>query len=199
MTTPSSTTAHPISTPIETMARETFQTLLAALSNPGCIFTLSGPALSTQQSCRQIGLTLLDLETSFFTSDHMLRRDLDKSGARFRTASSAAYLFFPDGDAFEAMLLQQTLDIIAQATVGTIVDPDEGATILVSCGLDQGRRLHLRGPGIQHTRELRVDHLPVAFWQLRAAKINYPLGIDLFLVDGVQVVGLPRTTTIEIE
>lgn len=199
MTTPSAANANPQSTAAETLARETFQVLLAALSNPGRILTLPGAAPSTLQSCHQIGLTLLDLETSFFTPDRMLRRDLDKSGARFRTASSAAYLFFPDSDAFEAMMLQQTLDIMAQAPVGTIVDPDEGATLIVACTLGEGQPLRLHGPGIQYTGEVRVSGLPAAFWQVRAAKLNYPLGIDLFLVDAGQIVGLPRTTTVAIE
>ncbi len=189
---------HSQSTPAEAMARATFQTLLAALSNPGRIFTLPGIAPSTQESCHQIGLTLLDLETSFFTSDHLLRRNLEQSGARFLIASSASYLFFPESDAFEAMA-RQTIDIIAYATVGTMADPDEGATVIVACRLGQGQALRLRGPGIAHAIELRVNGLPVEFWQLRAAKINYPLGIDLFLVDGGQLVGLPRTTTVEIE
>jgi len=199
MTIPTAVNAYPPSTLAETLARETFQALLAALSNPGRVFTLPGAALSTEQSCRQIGLTLLDLETSFFTPDHILRHELDQSGARFRTASSAAYLFFPNSDAFEAMMMQQTIDIIAQATSGTITDPDEGATVIVACEVGEGQALHLHGPGIQHTNEVRIDRLPVEFWHLRAAKISYPLGIDIFLVDGGQVVGLPRTTVVEIE
>lgn len=182
----------------ETTARTTFQALLAALSNPGRIFTLPGIATSTQESCHQIGQTLLDLETSFFTSDRILRRDFEQSGARFLIASSASYLFFPDSEAFESMA-RQTIDLIAHANVGTMAAPDQGATVIVPCRFDQGQVLRLRGPGIQHTIEIQVEGLPIEFWQLRAAKINYPLGIDLFLVDGGQVVGLPRTTQVEIK
>ena len=189
---------HAQSTAVETMARATFQALLAALSNPGRIFTLPGTAPSTQESCHQIGQTLLDLETSFFTSDRILRRNFEQSGARFLIASSASYLFFSDSEAFESMA-RQTIDIIAHANVGTMADPDQGATVIVPCRFDQGQTLRLCGPGIQHTIQIRVEGLPVEFWQLRAAKINYPLGIDLFLVDGSQVVGLPRTTKVEIE
>ena len=161
---------HAQSTAVETMARATFQTLLAALSNPGRIYTMPGTAPSTQESCHQIGQTLLDLET----------------------------IFFPDSEAFESMA-RQTIDIIAHANVGSMADPDQGATVIVPCRFDQGQTLRLCGPGIQHTIQIRVEGLPVEFWQLRAAKINYPLGIDLFLVDGSQVVGLPRTTKVEIE
>lgn len=188
----------PQSTVTETAARETFHTLLEALSNPGRICTLSGPLFTTQQSCLQIGLTLLDLETSFYTPDPPLRQALQRSGARFLTASSAAYLFFSDVEAFEPLMLRQTLDIIGRAGTGSITDPDESATLIVACQIGYGLTLHLHGPGIQTENELQVDGLPAPFWQLRTAMIAYPLGVDLFLVDGNQVVGLPRTTVVEV-
>ena len=189
----------PHSTPAETTARETFQALMGALSNPGRSFSVSGVGLTTAHCCAQIGMTLLDLETSFYTPDLMLRPLLEQSGARFRTPANAAYLFLPDPALFEGLLLRQTLDIIAQATVGTITDPDEGATLIVACTLGAGELLYLQGPGIQQSCTLHVGHLPTEFWRLRADKVHYPLGIDLFLVDGNQVVGLPRTTTVESE
>lgn len=189
----------PHSTPAETTARETFQALMGALSNPGRSFSLPGAGLTSDQRCAQIGMTLLDLETNFYTPDLMLRATLVQSGAHFRTPANAAYLFLPDPTLFEGLLLRQTLDIIAQATVGTITDPDEGATLIVACEFGTGPRLQLSGPGIQHSCQLRVAHLPNEFWRLRADKLHYPLGIDLFLVAANQVVGLPRTTTVEIE
>lgn len=176
----------------ETVARETFQSLLAALSNPGRAFTLPGRPLSNRQCCQQIGFTLLDLETSFYTPDLALAVALRQSGAHTLTAANAAYLFFLDGVA------RQTLESIEEAKVGTITDPDEGATVIVACELGKGALLCCSGPGIPQTRKLRVDGLSPAFWQLRTAKIRYPLGVDLFLVADNQVVGLPRTTTVEL-
>lgn len=197
MTAVSRNMRRPQSTPAETLARETFQTLLTALSNPGRMVALPGAVLSTRLACLQIGLTLLDLETSFFTADSGLARAFEQSGAHNLPAPSAAYLFFPDSAAFSAPSAAQTLTYIEQATPGTMIDPDEGATLVIGCGLGVGQLLHLHGSGIQTMTELRVEHLPLAFWELRATKIRYPLGIDLFLVDGGQVVGLPRTTVVE--
>lgn len=191
-------TRRPQSTPAETVARDTFQALLGALSNPGRIFTLPARERSTHHACRQIGLTLLDLETSFFTLDTELAGALGQSGARLLAASSAAYLFFPDSVAFTGAEAAQTLAYLEQAAVGTMMDPDDGATVIIGCGLGSGTLLHLHGPGIADSTEVRVDRLPRSFWQVRAAKLRYPLGIDLFLVDGAQVVGLPRTTVVEV-
>lgn len=182
----------------EIEARAAFQVLLSALSNPGQIFTLPASASTTWQSCQQIGLTLLDLETTFFTPDPTLEAALVQSGARALPASQAAYLFFPDQATFAPPTVVQTLAYIEQSSGGIITDPDEGATIIVACRLGEGQLLHLRGPGIEQATQVRVDGLPVEFWQLRATKITYPLGIDIFLVDGAQVVGLPRTTLVEL-
>ena len=189
----------PISTAAETAARRTFQALLTALSNPGRSVTLPVAPDSTYDSCVQIGATLLDLETSFYTPHAALRTALAATGARIRPPAQAAYLFWPASTAFVGSSLHATLDAIAQAAVGTITDPDQGATLIVACTLGQGWRLQLHGPGIQYRQPLLVDQLPLDFWQVRAAKVHYPLGIDLFLVDGNQIVGLPRTTLIEIE
>ncbi|MBX3015653.1 MAG: phosphonate C-P lyase system protein PhnH [Caldilineaceae bacterium] len=186
----------PSSTVSESMARATFQGLLAALSNPGRVFTLSGP--TSWHSCQQIGQALLDLETSFFTPDPALAAVLAQSGARALAAAQAAYHFFPDSAAFAPPTVAQSLATLAESAVGLITDPDEGATIIVACHLGKGRLLQLRGPGIAQSQPLRVAGLPTEFWRLRAAKIVYPLGIDLFLVDGSQLVGLPRTTLTEL-
>lgn len=197
MTPASRNTRRPQSTPAETLARETFNALLTALSNPGRIVTLPGAIPSTRLACLQIGLALLDLETTFFTPDPALTQSLGQSGAELQPAANAAYLFFPDSAGFAEPALSQTIAYIEQAAVGTMIAPDEGATLVIGCRLGEGWQLQLHGPGIEQFTELRVGHLPPEFWQVRAAKIRYPLGIDLFLVDGDQVVGLPRTTTVE--
>lgn len=65
-------------------------------------------------------------------------------------------------------------------------------------------RLMLRGPGIApagripSAATLQIAGLPLDLWRLRAERGPYPLGWDLFLVDGERVVGLPRTTQVEV-
>lgn len=185
---------HPLPTVLpETVARETFQSLLAALSNPGRIFTLPGSPRSNQHSCQQIGFTLLDLESSFYTPDPALAAALQQSGAHSLGAAEAAYLFFPD------QRVPELLASVEQAKIGVITDPDEGATMIVACTLGKGQLIACTGPGIPETQALRVDGLAPQFWQLRAAKIRYPLGVDLFLVDQQQIVGLPRSTVLTVE
>ncbi len=56
----------------------------------------------------------------------------------------------------------------------------------------------LRDPGIEHRRSLAIEGLPERFWgERRALMPLYPCGIDILLVSGDRIAGLPRTTVIE--
>jgi alpha-D-ribose 1-methylphosphonate 5-triphosphate synthase subunit PhnH len=101
------------------------------------------------------------------------------------------YQFYPT-------LTEHDQDALRQAPIGTYEVPDQAATLVIGCGLESGTRLRLIGPGINGSTELRVSDLPRWFWPLRAERIRYPLGWDVFLVGGDRVVGLPRTTTVEV-
>ena len=60
-----------------------------------------------------------------------------------------------------------------------------------------GQRLRLTGPGIDGSRDMAVA-LPAAFWALRQQLCAYPGGFGLLLVDGRSVIGIPRSTQIEV-
>ena len=101
------------------------------------------------------------------------------------------YQFYPQLNA-------ATLALLGDAPAGTYTYPDESATLLLGCTLGVGSRLRLRGPGIATFAELRIDGIPKAFWALREQVCRYPLGWDVLLVADNRVVGLPRTTQIEV-
>lgn len=204
----------PISTPAETRARESFTQLLWALSYPGRRYRLPqqgthtfATSVATVEfaSLLAIAYALLDLETTFFTPDVRLASAMVGNGARPVNAASAAYHFYPgmstqldsarrDSAQRESALLTHA----AEAAVGTLLYPDQAATLVIGCRLGEGVAMRLRGPGILGENVLRVGGLPMAFWRLRAERVLYPLGWDLFLLDGDEVVGLPRTTLIEV-
>lgn len=191
----------PISTASETETRDTFHALMWALSYPGRIYTL--PALSHSplhdeiapplQPFVAVAHTLLDLEVSYFTPVVALDQLLSNTSARRATAAAADYHFYPYLNFFDA---DEHLAYMRQAKTGTMLYPDQSATLVVACQLGDGDHLRLTGPGIQTENELSVTGIPSMFWTLRAEMIAYPLGIDLILVDGQQVAGLPRTTAI---
>ncbi len=179
---------YPTYTPDEARDRETFLALMWALSYPGRIHDIGGAA-HTHDTFSAIGAALLDLETSFFTPDKTLADELLRSGARHLPASEAAYHFYPalDGAALAS---------ITQANIGTMLRPDEGATLIIGCAFASGSTFSLAGPGIQTTQEIRLGGIPARFWGLRERAIRYPLGWDVYLIDHGHVIGLPRTTQV---
>lgn len=175
-------------TPEEALARETFLALMHGLSYPGRVHTLPGAG---KDAYLAIASTLLDLETSYFTPDGHLASELARTGARSLSSELAAYHFYPQLD-------ENGLDTIKTASVGTMLYPDQAATLMIACKFGEGMTLHLTGPGIQDENAVQVNIDP-ALWQLRDRVSKYPLGWDIFLVDDNQVVGLPRTTQIRVE
>ena len=155
---------HPAYTPDEALTRETFLTLLWALSYPGRVYDLPASA----DPFHAIGATLLDLETSYYTPDALLGEYLARSGARALPPERAAYHFYPTLDSAD-------LSTVACADVGTLLYPDHGATLFIGCELGGATMLKLNGPGIPSARPTTVHAgcVPAAFWTRRAAH-RYP-------------------------
>jgi alpha-D-ribose 1-methylphosphonate 5-triphosphate synthase subunit PhnH len=66
-------------------------------------------------------------------------------------------------------------------------------------GTDSQKHWLLTGPGIQDVTHLAVDGLPADFQaQWAANHASFPRGVDLFLTTQNQLVGLPRTTSIQL-
>jgi alpha-D-ribose 1-methylphosphonate 5-triphosphate synthase subunit PhnH len=135
---------------------------------------------------------LIDLETSYYTSDSALRKQLVHLGAAFNSPEQARYQFYP-------VMNRDALDQISHAPVGSYASPDDSATLVIGCTLGSGILLELEGPGIKTQTCIRVDGIPGEFWKLRKEKCMYPMGWDIFLVSDNRIVGLPRTTRLEVK
>lgn len=172
--------ATPPYTPEEARDRETFLALMWSLSYPTRPHTLPpGDPLHL------IGHALLDLETSFYTPDIALMQALHRTGARATRPSTAAYHFY-------AQLDDAALRTMSEANVGHISYPDTSATLVIAASFTGGARYRLSGPGIQGNTVI-APALPREFWKQRAQS-RFPLGWDVFLVEGSRVIGLPRST-----
>jgi len=176
----------PLYTAAEAQSRETFLALMWALSYPGRIHQLPNGV----HAFSLIAETLLDLETSYFTPDESFQRSLVSTGAHARSASDAAYHFYEH-------ITETSLSDIRQASVGTMLYPDTAATLITGCSLNSGVEFVLSGPGVNGQQAIQIGGLPDAFWTLRETACKFPLGWDVFLVDGQQVIGLPRSTRME--
>ena len=172
----------------EIRTRRTFSALMWALNYPGRSYILPESGL---QLFSAIAETLVDLETSWYSPSASLQKVLVSTGGRTRPPDGAHYQFYPElGDAM--------LPVLGEAPVGSYAYPDEATTLVIGCTLGIGQALRLNGPGVPAVNNIWVKGIPRAFWALRERACQYPLGWDVFLVSRNEVVGLPRTTYIEV-
>lgn len=173
----------------------TFEALMWALSRPGQVqeFTVHD---GDSTGLETVAEALLDLEVSYFSSEAALETSLSHTGAQARAIMEAEYVFCQ-------RLEPDALEQLERASVGTLVYPDQSATIVIACAFGSGLSLRLSGPGIQSETRVRVLGVPEEFFALRNRVSSYPLGWDVLLVEknanlSAQVIGLPRTTRIEL-
>ncbi|MCM2474400.1 phosphonate C-P lyase system protein PhnH [Rhizobium sp. CG5] len=179
----------PISAPArnaaEVRANATYEALMWALARPGAIRSLP------QTDIVAVVETLVDRECRVFAASADLLPAIAATGAELVSADEADH-------AFLSLDTAAGLSALAEVPVGSHLYPDDGATVFARAQIGQGRRLRLSGPGIEASVEIQVGGLPDEIWSIRAARCLYPTGFELFLIDGNRVLGLPRSTTIEV-
>ncbi len=176
-------TAVPVPDAFETRTNATFEALMWALSRPGTVQSLPAPGMTG------IAEALLDRECRVFCDDPALADRIATFGAALTPLPLADHCF---------LSLGTSIDRLAQVAVGSALYPDGGATVVAEARFGTGQRLRLTGPGIETDAEVALDGIAPGFWALRAALCRYPAGFDLFLICGAQVIGLPRSTQIEV-
>ena len=167
---------------VELRSNATFEALMWALSRPGDSQDMPEPGFAA------IVETLVDLECSAFADDPALRAQIAATGALVATdISQADHVFLSSLEAAQ----------IAGLRCGSALYPDDGATLVAAVRHGTGHRVRLSGPGIKgaHVATLGV---PPAFWAMRAMLCAYPEGFDMLLVDGRSVIGIPRSTQVEV-
>ena len=179
-------------------AQATFRAALHALSRPGTIVRAAAPqglppGLSPAMTA--LLLTLADGDTPIWLPPQA--SEAARNYVRFHCgspivadAARARFIAVPAGAAMPAL---------GDCPQGDPAYPDRSATLLVEVrSLGTGRPVALRGPGIASVARLAVDGLPDDFWaQWRANHDRFPLGVDVLLMHGDQLCGLPRTTVVE--
>lgn len=201
-------------TTLDTFAsQQTFRALLHALAHPGRVVELPAEVLSADRPpALVVPLALADLDEVVA----VLGGDADRWSAELVTATSCS-LGGPS-EAHQVVVLDgATAELVASLSVGTPLAPELGCRLVlaattVAVGAHAGRgpttepagpqiTLTVRGPGVADTATVAVGGIaPQTFTALAAANAAFPTGIDTFVVSGAgQVVGLPRSSTIDIE
>ncbi|MBO6776535.1 MAG: phosphonate C-P lyase system protein PhnH [Marinibacterium sp.] len=166
----------------ETRDNIAFDALLWALSRPGLPRDLPEPGEGS------IITALLDRECLVYSADPLLMPEIMRTGAELADIGKADHVFLG---------AMTTSDSLADIAIGSDYYPDDGATVIIRASIGSGPAIGLVGPGVDGVVTPQLDGLPDGFWKARAARLRYPMGFDLFFVDGARVVGVPRSTTIE--
>lgn len=176
-----STITFPIPDADERRDNVTFDAVMWAMARPGTERELPESGLLP------VALALVDLESRIHCDDPGLTDLLSQTGAAAASLAEADHVFLSAG---------LTPAIAAAVATGSALYPDEGATVVASVALGAGPRLRLTGPGIDGAITIAPAIAP-AFWEVRA-RIPYPVGFELILVEGRRVICLPRSTQVEV-
>ncbi|TCP15546.1 alpha-D-ribose 1-methylphosphonate 5-triphosphate synthase subunit PhnH [Crenobacter luteus] len=179
-------------------AQATFRTLLSALSEPLLPRALpvfpDAPA-GVSPAAAALLLTLADADTAVWLPDGL--------------ADAAAWLRFHAGCVLVSDIAVADFVYLPQRSAlpdlptlkrGSADYPDRSATLIVDvAGFDRAAGVTGSGPGFAAPRRLGIQGLAGDFWpQWTRANCAFPLGIDAFFVARDAVVGLPRTTRLEL-
>ena len=156
--------------------------LMGACARPGAILDLPEPGMGS------IIQTLLDRETRVYVQEPELMPTVLQAGAILAELPEADHVLF--GRAF-------TPSMLSTVAVGSDLYPDGGANVFLPARLHTGAKLRLSGPGIKGARDVQID-LPPVVWDIRAKAARYPMGFELWLIDGAEVLGIPRSTEVEV-
>lgn len=173
----------PTASTAEARANQTFDALLWALSRPGLPRDIAPDAEAA------IIDALIDRECKVYCADPVLMPLILKAGALLSDPTTADH-------AFLGKLID--INVLEFLRAGSDLYPDDGATVVVSAQIGDGQLLRLSGPGIEGTLQIKIGALPDGFWAKRVDCLRYPMGFDIFLIDRGRVIGLPRSTQIEV-
>ena len=170
--------------------------LMRAMSLPGTVVTIDGIDLpdfeGVMPGSAAILMALADRETPVW-----IEVGLGLSGLgdylRFHTGAAAAE---QREEAVFALIDGRTgVSAFDGFNLGTDEYPDRSATVIVQVeGFGTGEAKIIDGPGVKEPRKISVQGLAAGFWpRWTENQENYPRGVDLFLVGGRDVLGLPRS------
>jgi alpha-D-ribose 1-methylphosphonate 5-triphosphate synthase subunit PhnH len=180
-------------------SQSVFRSVLTALSRPGrvveCVASVTAPSPLATAAASAIA-TLAD-GTSPVWLDGALSAGAAPAWIAFQTG--ARIVSDPEKAAFALISDPLGMPDFAVFAQGTAEYPDRSCTLIVQvASLEGGPNLVLKGPGIKDLTKISPHPLPADFvFRMWANRALFPRGVDLILVAGQSLLGLPRTTRVE--
>jgi alpha-D-ribose 1-methylphosphonate 5-triphosphate synthase subunit PhnH len=179
-------------------SQQVFRRVLAALSEPGTLHDLpegnapDGLHIASYQVC----LALLDAETPLWI-EPSLKTQAIVNALRFHCGCPVVNT--PEQAEF-ALVTPDFEGDLACFALGSHEYPDRSTTLIVQVdNLDEAGQWTLSGPGISDRRSVGVTGLN-ARWSdmITDNRALFPCGVDLLFTAGPRLMGLPRTTKVEV-
>jgi alpha-D-ribose 1-methylphosphonate 5-triphosphate synthase subunit PhnH len=182
-------------------AQSVFRALLEGLSRPGRIVELDAtPAAVAGDDPVPAAAFAALLALADYSTPVMLQRPNRALSDALRFHTGAPLTTDPAQAVFAYMHDAHAILPLESFSLGEPETPEQAVTLFVRVeSLDGGRPLVWRGPGIRDTQAVCIEGLPESFWSERAAlAAQFPCGIDCYLLAGSSLIGLPRTTLVEV-
>lgn len=179
-------------------SQQVFRRALTALSEPGTLQTLpaaDAPA-GIHPAAYQLCLALLDAETPLWIAP-ALKSEALVSALRFHCGCRIV----DDPGRAEFALISPDIDgELTRFARGSHEYPDRSTTLIVQVGsLEATADWTLSGPGIDGTRKVGITGLDPRWPGMLADNHRrFPCGVDILFTAGSGLMGLPRTTRVEI-
>lgn len=179
-------------------SQQVFRGVLTALSEPGSLqqVQVSDAPEGIHVASYQICLALLDAETPLWIAPS-LKTDALVSALRFHCGCR---LVDEPGQAEFALTTPDFDGDLSRFAQGSHEYPHRSTTLIVQVdSLDAAKNWTLSGPGIDGVRDVGITGLNER-WPGMLADNNrrFPCGIDLLFTAGTGLIGLPRTTQVEV-
>ena len=183
-------------------SQQTFRAALQAIAQPGTIHDIAvecgvAPGLS-------LGMTAMLLALADVDTPVWLPADVDDAVRHYlRFHCGCPLVNEPMQARFVAVPSGRTAPRLDHCDPGDPAYPDASTTLLLEVDALEAEAgtesVVLTGPGIKGQRRLSVSGLPQDFWaQWHANHRLFPLGVDVFLIQGNRLCGLPRTVVAEV-
>jgi alpha-D-ribose 1-methylphosphonate 5-triphosphate synthase subunit PhnH len=179
-----------------------FRTVMTALAEPGIVRALDADILASLDSLAGLTpaatamlLALADFETPVWLESSLSTPEII-SYLRFH--AGCPIVNNPGKAQFAVIADSATLSSLDGFAIGSLDYPDRSATLLVQVEtLGNGPTWRLTGPGIAATREVQIAPVnPALAGALAQNRAHFPCGVDIIFTDGVNLMGLPRSTTV---
>lgn len=183
--------------------QEVFRTILHCMSRPGTIKSIGevSERLGQKEFCQNStflsAMTLLDAEVRF----HIVGENAVSIEELFSAYTMSKVTNLQEADYIFIMQeaeKQSIRDVFTKAKKGTLTNPQQSATVIIETEmLSNEHRLTLEGPGIANTESVEITASEYWLTEREEANNEYPLGVDMILIDrNSNIMCLPRTTTI---